>query len=157
MFGKILVCLDGSQLAEQIIPYATEQALGFQSILVLFQVIHEPLAYSPGIPGTEPAAIKTNTMIEQANAALDGAKQYLEGLAMPLREKSIQVETVTTLGTAGQTIVEYAEGNSIDLITIATHGRSGLGRAVFGSVADQVLRESGRPILLIRPREPQGE
>jgi len=48
--------------------------------------------------------------------------------------------------------LSYAEGNNINLIAIATHGRSGLRRGVFGSVADYVLRESGLPMLVIRPR-----
>jgi nucleotide-binding universal stress UspA family protein len=53
----------------------------------------------------------------------------------------------------GEAIVDYAEGHEIDLIAIATHGRSGLGRLVFGSVADFVLREAGLPILVVKPKK----
>lgn len=157
MFEKILVCLDGSQLSEQILPYARKQALAFQSKLVLLQVVPEPVAASPGIPGTAPVPVQTDTMIEVAQQAMKGAKEYLEALAAPLREKGIKVETVSMIGRPAQTIIDYAVKNSADLITIATHGRSGLGRAVFGSVADRVVRESGLPILLIRPREDANE
>ena len=153
MFKKILVCLDGSKLAEQILPYAVEEALHFQSKLVLFQVIPEPVAFSPGIPGTAAAPVQTDAMLEEAEKALDGARNYLEKIATPLRKKGIQVEAVSILGRAGDAILSYAEGNNINLITIATHGRSGLRRGVFGSVADYVLRESGLPILVIRPQE----
>lgn len=152
MFEKILVCLDGSELAEQIIPYATEQALGFRSELILIQVVQEPLTYGPGIPGTEPTPIKTDGMVEEARKALAKAKDYLDRLAASLRKKGIQVSAVATLGGPGETIVGYAERNNVSLITIATHGRSGLGRAVFGSVADYVLRNSGLPVLLIRSK-----
>jgi nucleotide-binding universal stress UspA family protein len=53
----------------------------------------------------------------------------------------------------GEAIVSYADENSISLIAIATHGRSGLGRLVFGRVADFVLREAGLPILVIKPKK----
>jgi len=153
MFKKILVCLDGSELAEQILPYAVEEALHFQSKLVLFQVVPEPVAFSPGIPGAASVPIRTDTMLEEAKKALNEARDYLEDIATPLRKKGIQVEAVSILGGAGEAILSYAEGNNINLITIATHGRSGLRRGVFGSVADYVLRESGLPILVIRPQE----
>jgi nucleotide-binding universal stress UspA family protein len=153
MFEKILVCLDGSELAKQILPYAAEEALRFQSKLVLLQVVPEPVAFSPGIPGTGAAPIQTDTMVEEAEDALNGARNYLEEIAKPLRKKGIQVEAVSVLGRAGETILGYADRNNVDLIAIATHGRSGLGRAVFGSVADYVLRESGLPMLVIRPQE----
>jgi len=153
MFKKILVCLDGSKLAEQIMPYATAEALCFQSNLVLFHVVPEPVAISPGIHGVPATPVQTDTILLEAKKALNESKSYLEEVAMPLREKGIQMETVTMLGRAGETIVSYADENNVNLITIATHGRSGLGRAVFGSVADYVLRESGLPILVIRPQE----
>jgi nucleotide-binding universal stress UspA family protein len=152
MFKKILVCLDGSKLAEQILPYAVGEALHFQEKLVLFQVVPEPVAFSPGIPGTAAAPVQTNTMLEEAEEALNGARNYLEKIATPLRKKGIQVEAVSILGRAGDAILSYAGGNNVDLIAIATHGRSGLRRGVFGSVADYVLRESGLPMLVIRPQ-----
>jgi nucleotide-binding universal stress UspA family protein len=153
MFKKILVCLDGSKLAEQILPYAAEEALRFQGKLVLFQVVPEPVAFSPGIPGAASVPLQTDIMLEEAKKALNEARDYLEKIAKPLRKRGIQVEAVNVLGRAGETILSYADRNNVNLITIATHGRSGLGRAVFGSVADYVLRGSGLPILVIRPQE----
>jgi nucleotide-binding universal stress UspA family protein len=156
MFKKILVCLDGSKLAEQIMPYATEEAIRFQGKLVLFQVVQEPVAFSPGIPGAAPVPIETDAMVEGTKEALNRAKDYLEKLAAPLRKRGIQVKTVAIPGRAGEAILDYANTNSINLITIATHGRGGLRRAVFGSVADHVLRESGLPVLVIRPQDEKG-
>ncbi|MFO7712440.1 MAG: universal stress protein [Dehalococcoidia bacterium] len=150
---KILVCLDGSELAEQVIPCATGQALAFQAKLVLFQVVPEPIAYSPGIPGAASMPVQTEAMLQQAQTDLGLAREYLEGLAAPLRKKGVKVETAAMLGSVGQTILNYASRNDVDLITIATHGRSGLKRAVFGSVADYLLRESGLPNLVIRPEQ----
>jgi nucleotide-binding universal stress UspA family protein len=153
MFERILVCLDGSKLAEQIMPYATEEAIRFQSKLVLLQVVQEPVVFSPGIPGEASVPIQTDIMVEGTKEALKRARDYLAKLAAPLRKRGIQVETVAIPGRAGEAILDYANTNSINLITIATHGRGGLRRAVFGSVADHVLRESGLPVLVIRPQD----
>jgi nucleotide-binding universal stress UspA family protein len=148
MFQKILVCLDGSKLAEQILPYAAEQAARFGSSLVLFQVVS--LASLPTPTGIEsvPVAVP-NDQLAEAEAA---AKDYLEGHAFPLREKGLRVQCVTLIGHPAESIVSYAEENRFDLVALATHGRSGLKRLVFGSVADHVIRKSGLPILLIKPR-----
>jgi nucleotide-binding universal stress UspA family protein len=157
MFEKILVCLDGSKLAEQILPYAVEEALRFQGKLVLFQAVPEPVAFSPGIPGAMSVPIQTDAMLSEAKKALDEARKYLEKIAAPLRKKGIRVESVSILGRAGEAILGYADRNNVNLIAIATHGRRGLERGVFGSVADYVLRVSGLPILLIRPQEREGK
>jgi len=157
MFQRILVCLDGSKLAEQIMPYATEEAIRFQGKLVLLQVVPEPVAFSPAIPGEAPVPLQAEIMAEAMKEALSRARDYLEKLAAPLRKRGIQVETVATSGRAGEAILNYANTNSINLITIATHGRGGLRRAVFGSVADHVLRESGLPVLVIRPQHEKGD
>lgn len=149
---KILVCLDGSGLAEQIMPYATEEALSFKAELILLQVVREPVIMLPGIPGVEPVPIRTDVMIEETKRSLTRANEYLERLATRPRDKGIEVQTVTMLGRAGETILSYANSNNVDLIAIVTHGRSGLGRAIFGSVANHVLRHSGLPLLVIRPK-----
>jgi nucleotide-binding universal stress UspA family protein len=153
MFKRILVCLDGSGLAEQILPYAAEEALHFEGHLVLLEVVQEPIAFAPAIPGEAPLPIETSLTIEETKEALNRAKNYLEKLAAPLRKKGIEVKTVAIPGRADEAILDYAGTNHINLIAIATHGRGGLRRAVFGSVADRVLRESGLPVLVVRPQE----
>jgi nucleotide-binding universal stress UspA family protein len=95
----------------------------------------------------------TPGMLKQMEKEQKESSIYLEGVANPLREKGLAVESVIMQGAAGEAIVNYANENDIGLIAIATHGRSGLRRAVFGSVTDYVLRNSGRPILVIRPQE----
>jgi nucleotide-binding universal stress UspA family protein len=152
MFERILVCLDGSKLAEQIMPYAAEEAIRFQGKLVLLQVVQEPVTFSPGFPGEAPVPVETDSMIARTKEAIKRARAYLGKLATPLRKRGIEVETVVVPGRPGEAILDYANTNSIGLITIATHGHSGFRRAVFGSVADYVLRESGLPVLVIRPQ-----
>ena len=146
----ILVCLDGSRLAEQVVPCAAGQALGFQARLVLLQVVSSPLDYSPGTTGAAP--VEDAKLGEMTKVALNSAKVYLEQMAAPLRKEGIRVNTMATVGRAGVTILGYAARHSTSMIAIATHGRSGLGQALYGSVADHVLRESGLPIFLVRSR-----
>jgi len=153
MFERILVCLDGSRLAEQILPYATEEALRFNSKVTLLQVIS--MIFSPSVASVPGVPTETGDIIEEELHRQEAeTKAYLDSVAQPLLEKGIDVECVILQPSpSGDAIVNYAQDNSIDLICIATHGHSGLGRVVFGSVADQVLRESGLPILVIKPKE----
>jgi nucleotide-binding universal stress UspA family protein len=146
MFDKILVCLDGSKLAEQIIPYATEQARRFGSKVVLFRVIDEARIY------TSPA--EPNVVVEQMERVTQDkleAQDYLQRLSVRLRSEGLDVEFAIQEGSSGETIVHYAEDKGMGLIALATHGHGGLGRVVFGSVADYVLRHTSVPVLVIRP------
>jgi len=148
LFEKILVCLDGSELAEQVLPYAEEQAKRFGSKVILLRVV--PVA------STTAMATAAEVAAEQIAGDTGQAERYLEDVAQGLRRNGLDVETRVLQGKEGGAIVEYAHRSGIDLIAIATHGRSGLGRAVFGSVADYVLRESGLPVLVVRPHEGEG-
>ena len=153
MFNKILVCLDGSRLSEQILPYVTEQALHFNSKTVLFQVIPPPVIVSPGVPGVSGGAVEAGTLLEESQIAETKAETYLEGLVQKLQKKGLKVASVTWIGLASESIIAYADSNKVDLIAIATHGHGGFKRAMFGSVADFVLRNSTLPLLVIRPQE----
>lgn len=145
MFKKILACLDGSELAEQILPYAVDQALRFDSQLVLFYVLGpDELPAAAGIGAEE-------LMKKQIQAEAE-VRAYLENLAGQLsRDNNLSVESVTASGSVGETIIDYARRNGVGLIAIATHGQSGARRLVFGSVADFLLRNSNIPMLVIRP------
>jgi nucleotide-binding universal stress UspA family protein len=152
MFKKILVCLDGSKLAEAILPYAIEQAKCFGSELVLFRAISEPSAIGLAIPGMPGLPLETSGAGKHLLEDESEAEMYLKSFQDKLQsEEKLIVSYEKVLGPAGPSIVEYCGKNQIDLIAIATHGRSGPGRVVLGSVADYVIRRSGMPILLIRP------
>jgi nucleotide-binding universal stress UspA family protein len=151
MFEKILVCLDGSALAEQILPYAIEEAIRFRSKVVLLQIVE---AHTVPVVEAGASALAVEASAQQIEKEQRDVKAYLEALTQSLLEKGVDAEYVTLQGVQiGQTIVDYAKQNEVNLIAIATHGRSGLKRLVLGSVAEFVLRESGLPILLIRPKE----
>ena len=149
MFEKILICLDGSSLAEQILPYAAEQALRFNSKVVLLQVLDVPST----IAWIQGAAPDTDIRTEDSQTAARKAGEYLESISESLRAKGLDAkEEVIHHLSADQAIVDYAVKNGVDLIAITTRGRSGMVRTLLGSVADFVLRESSLPILVIRPR-----
>jgi nucleotide-binding universal stress UspA family protein len=148
MFNKILVCLDGSKLAEQVLPYAIEQALRFKSQLVLLSVI---------VPATSNSTVwepAPQELVEKQAEAEKAAEAYLKNIINRIsEEKGLRAEYLTLEGLVAETIVEYAQKNKVDLIAIATHGLGGLRRLAFGSVADFVLRNSNVPLLVIRPNE----
>jgi nucleotide-binding universal stress UspA family protein len=143
MFGKILVCLDRSSLAEQILPYACEVARVFSSELILLTVVEIPTPQSLEFP------VETDLIEDlRRNEALT----YLERIAFPLREGGLTVKTAVVDGSTGHAIVDYAAANAIELIAMDTHGRENVGRLVFGSVTDYVVRHTSIPVLSMKPR-----
>ncbi|MFZ5917303.1 MAG: universal stress protein [Chloroflexota bacterium] len=140
---RVLVTLDGSSTAEQVLPAIAPIAQALESELVLFRV---PIVYASGTLMGEwylPAQ-GTFEMAEQSVQA------YLDTTAQRLRERGLQVSTAMRIGPVADSIIEYAAVNRIDLIAICTHGRTGLARWALGSVADRVLRAGNVPILLVR-------
>ncbi|HHE41433.1 MAG TPA: universal stress protein [Dehalococcoidia bacterium] len=148
MFNRILLCLDGTPLAEQMIPYAAEVAEKFGSELVLLQVLQVPSSLAAA------SAQGAESVIEEEMKRLAfESSTYLNGVAERLRARGLSVHTVTLEGMPGDAIVDYARKNDIGLIAIATHGRKNLGLLVFGSVADHVLRHTNVPVLTLKPQE----
>jgi len=151
MFEKILVCLDGSGAAEQILPHVMDEAIYFHSDVVLFRVVSLPDITIPvGIPGSPGIPMRTSGAIQRATAEESEAADYLERIAGPFREKGLDVKFMVLPGIAGETIINYAQENSFKLIAIATHGHGGLRRLAFGSTADYVLNHSSLPVLMVR-------
>lgn len=142
MFSKILVCLDSSTASEEILPYAAEVARRFNSTLVLFSAIDVPTTSAPEFP-VELDLIQDLRKKE--------AQQYLDAIADGLRQSGIAAETAVTVGSPGDAIVDYATTHGIELIAIETHGRKNIGRLVFGSVTDYVLRHISVPVLALKP------
>ena len=151
MFEKILVCLDGSGAAEQILSHVMGEAICFHSDVVLLRVVSLPDIIIPvGIPGSPGIPVRTKGTIQRTTVEESEAADYLERIAGPLREKGLDVEFVVLPGIAGETIIKYAQENSFKLIAVATHGHGGLRRLAFGSTADFVLNHSSLPVLMVR-------
>jgi nucleotide-binding universal stress UspA family protein len=146
MFKNILVCLDGSKFAEQILPYAISMAQRFDGQLILLEVTKAPSAIVESSLGLYRA-----TKVEDILRSEVEASKYLESVAKKLLKKKLEVKYTSLSGKPGEVIVDYAQKNRIGLIALTTHGRTGLQHVVFGSVAEFVLRNSGLPVLLKRP------
>jgi len=137
---KILVPLDGSELAEGALPEAIDLC-GTGATLVLLRA-------------TEATRLRMTDATEAQVAVVEEAQTYLDGVAERARKAGVAtVETTVWYAPPGEAIVEAARLRDIDLIVMNTHGRSGLGRLVMGSVADTVLRGTTTPILLVRARQ----
>lgn len=144
---KILVPLDGSPLAEGVFPLVEEVAKACESSVVVMQAV-PPLTAYPGFEGYAPTAM--GEVLEDMQAR---SREYLAGTVERLKGKGIEAEALTSAALPTEAILSAADQTDADLIAIATHGRSGLGRAVLGSVADSVIRRSHRPCLVVHPKE----
>jgi nucleotide-binding universal stress UspA family protein len=142
---RILVPLDGSAVAEQVLPLTTRVARAFEADVILFQV---PIAYASG-SFTGDWYMPFEGVFETAER---DAQAYLRSVASRLQAQGLQVSTAIQMGGVATAIIEYAEANQIDLIAMCTHGRTGLARWAMGSVADRVLRVGRMPLLLVRAR-----
>jgi nucleotide-binding universal stress UspA family protein len=144
MYQRMLVPLDGSEVAEAILPFAEQVAGPLDAEVVLLRVI-EPLSPVELVASAGVVAPDTFTLRD-----ID-AKHYLSEVQCRLSKKGLRVRTRVALGgPPAEEILAAAQATSADLIAMATRGRSGLGRALFGSVAESVLRASPVPVLLIR-------
>lgn len=138
---RILVPVDFSDASEQAVRHAAEIARTYGATLDLLHVI-ENVAY-PSAYGVEPAFQPTQETLAQVESSLGGMARDLVG--------GENVSVFATIGYAPLTILDRVEKNDIDLIVIATHGRSGLDRVLLGSVAERVIRRSSVPVFVVKP------
>jgi nucleotide-binding universal stress UspA family protein len=141
--------LDGSTLAEKALPPAQALAQESGASLLLLQVIQALDEGSRRILFESEAAAEATIGLWCAEA-----EAYLEGVAQGLRTRGVAVEVRALVGNPDQTICDTVTQENIDLIVMSTHGRSGLNRWVYGSVANKVLRRASCPLLLVRNPRP---
>jgi nucleotide-binding universal stress UspA family protein len=137
MYKKILVTLDGSELAEQIIPHVRDINNGGGSEVHLLRV-----AMAHTLPGMDPVEAQVEIVKE--------AEDYLRDLEGSLRENGLKVESHVRYGHPAEEILDHTEHRKFDLIAMTTHGRSGVRRWLLGSVAEKVVRNSPIPVLVVR-------
>ena len=147
MLQHILVGLDGSPLAESILPYVGTVAKALAAQVTLLHVI-------PGVSEWHGSAVSQfySPLLKQEETEAHG---YLQRVADRLAASGLTVQSRVGVGDATTEILKTGEQTNVDLIALATHGRSGLRRWVYGSVAERVLHTIHRPLLLIRPTEEQ--
>jgi nucleotide-binding universal stress UspA family protein len=154
MYKKILVPLDGSELAECVLPHVESIAKGCGVSKLVFMRVVEPvhLPVGTGSGGgeifTEEDAAKARKKQDENNTA--EAKQYLDDIMKRSNYDGAALKAEVVMGKPADAIAEYAEHNGVDLIVVATHGRSGISRWVYGNIADKVLRSACVPVLMVR-------
>jgi nucleotide-binding universal stress UspA family protein len=155
MYEHLLVALDGSPAAERVLPHAIALAKAFGSHVTLLSAVvaaetllaQSAASGSPGVGDVVPPIDPTPIL----EAEQDAATTYLARVEAGLRSAGLQnVTSEHPEGSAAEVIVQRASELGVDLILMTTHGRSGLARAVFGSVADSVLRHASCAVLLAR-------
>lgn len=144
MYQKILIPLDGSSRAEAILQHVEPLALNLGAEFYLLQVI-DPVAGAAGLDG-----LSLDVLHEMIDQEAEQANSYLERICGALAAKKIKSTPVVRYGPIVQTIIETANDKSVDLIALASHGRSGLARIFYGSVAAGILQRADRPLLIIR-------
>lgn len=140
----ILVALDGSGPAEQGLAEATALARRLVAQGVYLRLFLAQATEPPMFSGVDTTQLRL--------ALLTSARAYLEHLAQPLRAEGLDVEIVVREGAAAAVLIESIEQQAIDLVVMATHGRSGMARWVLGSVAEEVAEHATVPVLLV-PRD----
>jgi len=142
MYQSLLVPLDGSTRAESILPHVENMALQFKSKVIFLQVwtVHEAIINH------------ANDYILDYEQKKEDISKYLASIQEGFQKKGIESICFVEMGDAVETIISVAQRENADLIAIASHGRSGLSRVFYGSVAAGIMQKIDRPILIIRAR-----
>jgi nucleotide-binding universal stress UspA family protein len=146
---SILLPTDFSECAECALPYATDLARLMGARLVCLHVVEPTLPPVGYAPVAEPLPV-----VDVSEQLQQSAARELPRLAEREECAGLQVEEVIGHGEAAAEIVRVARAHDVDLIVISSHGRTGLGRMLFGSTAESVVRHAHCPVLVVKPEEP---
>ena len=146
MYNRILVPLDGSKRAEMIRPHVRELAIRFQATVVLIRVV-DPATSADGMGETFPSVSE-----EAFKEKVRQAELYLDQIAVKFHEKNIACKTLVFSGPVVEAIIGAARVEEADLIAMTSHGRGGLTRIFYGSVAAGILHRVETPLFIVRSR-----
>jgi nucleotide-binding universal stress UspA family protein len=147
MYKNILVTLDGSNLAECVFSHVQTVIKGCEQLAVTLLRVVEPIEIPYGEGFT---AISYEVIKKAEDEEKDEATKYLKKAAQRDELSGAKISTTVLYGKAADMITDYVTKNKIDLIVIATHGRSGISRWVRGSVADRILHSVSVPVLMVQ-------
>jgi nucleotide-binding universal stress UspA family protein len=143
----IIAPLDGSLVAEQVLPHACELARRLDLEIVLVRVYAVPVMGFTAEDYYTPTA-SLDLILKQAE---EEAKKYLEEMAARLKREGLKRVSIRFLaGESAYQIIDFARKTPDNLIAMCSHGKSGIGRLLLGSVAGRVVRHSGDPVLIVR-------
>ncbi len=134
---RILVPLDGSECAETVIPRVEQLVAGKKTGICLLRVV-----FASVFPGVDPTEAQVKVVRE--------AEEYLQDLRDRLKAKGLDVDTHVRYGDDAEEILDHAAQKEINLVAMSTHGHRGVKRLLFGSVAEKVIRQTPKPVFLVR-------
>ena len=150
MYKKIMIPLDGSNLAECVLAHVETIARAKGVETVVFVSVFEPLE-ATSLRGHAEYSLGEDKIKQVDARGKKFIESYLDNLVSELDYGNVKIQKEVLVGNAAEQLIEYARKNNIDLIIMATHGRSGVSRWVMGSVADRLLRALSVPVLMVRP------
>jgi nucleotide-binding universal stress UspA family protein len=143
MYKKILVPLDGSNIAEGVLPHAKALAYSEGAEIILLNVAANP---AQSFAFEDPAIAGVTVTQEEEQAG-----KYMENIYRQLKDAGFKVTSLIREGGAASMILKTSEELGVDVIAMSTHGRSGIAHWLIGSTAERVVRHSKIPVMLIRP------
>lgn len=148
MIKKILIPLDGSKLAENVLPYAEELAQKLNAEAVFISITNRVQGIWPFEDASQPDKV---TMVPQGTCSMEEmASNYLNGAVRGLEGKGIKITKEVICGKTAQEIVFYANDNHCDLIILSSHGRSGLSGLTQGNVTARILKLATVPVMVVK-------
>jgi len=149
-YQKVMVTLDGSDVALQALPQAELIAATFNCKLILFRVIRSEERKTALVMSEDDQKHVEEGIAQHRSQHISDTEETLHNIVATLDLPAEQCEVAVGVGEAAEEIIHYAVAQDIDLIIICTHGRSGVRRLMRGSVAEKILHDSSRPVLLVR-------
>jgi len=154
MYKKIMVPLDGSELAECVLPHvkAFVDAFGINEVLLVrvIEPVKPDLRVYDNIFDEEFIQQAQKIWRDVEKQERTSAKAYLDQISDRIKQKGSTIHSEVLVGDVAKSLSDYTESNDIDLIIMATHGHSGVKRWIMGSVADKLLRSSSLPVFMVR-------
>jgi nucleotide-binding universal stress UspA family protein len=150
IFGKVLVCIDGSESSMKAADYAVQVAEKYGSQLVALSVVVSELGYAHSAGGF--GLVTPNTINDMLQKSKQEAQKWFDIVQENAKARGVQFrsEVVASPTAAAQAIVDYAQKNGINLIVVGTRGKSGLTKLVLGSVASGVVTHATCPVMVVK-------
>ena len=145
-----MVPLDGSQLAECVLPHVQAIASGCKIATVMFVRVVDPAKLSASLPAQGKLGSQEKDRRELQKQRRKTAEAYLKKIAEDTTIENAETRYEVLEGPVAESLADWAEKNNVDLIIIASHGRSGISRWMMGSVADRILHSVCAPVFMIR-------
>ena len=156
MFKQIMVPLDGSRFSSHALRYAIDIAKKFDAKLHLVRSVEPTMPVTSavatlGVETASSAQVAVEAAVRQDRINTRRAERYMKKKQHELTSHDIKADFHVVAGHPYDAIMKFCRKEKIDLVVMTTHGKSGLKRAVLGSVADKVVRDPRVPVLVIRP------